>query len=160
MENNNKNDRSHWNKKDIIDLKERFEKASQSGKSERKIAEELGVPQGTWRDWRNKNTSSELPQSVIHFFNTSEGFHFLHVLMTAITFVMTTISKKGIRMAQLIFEITQINKLAACSLGKLHRTTVAMENEIIAFEEVEQERLSKDMPKKKITKREIPSYCN
>ena len=54
-------------------------------------------------------------------------------------------------MAQLIFECTKINKLAACSFGKLQQDVVVMENEIIAFEKIEKFRLSEGMEKKKIT---------
>jgi hypothetical protein len=119
--------------------------------SQRIAAELLGIPRSTLRHWTNRKKSIDLPDRVVTFFESPEGAEFLHRLVTAMLFVMSQLGHCGIRLVGLLLKLCQLNRFVGGSIGSLQKLNVKMEEEIVSYEEQERERLSKDMPTKKIT---------
>lgn len=79
-----------------------FEAAIERLGSQRAAAESLNIPRSTWRHWRERKMSIDLPAKTVSFFESSEGTDFLHLLMTALLFVMSQLGNSGTRLIGLV----------------------------------------------------------
>jgi hypothetical protein len=57
----------------------------------------------------------------------------------------------GIRLVKLLLELCQLNYFIGSSVGSLHKMNVQIEEDIVGYGAIEGQRLSKDMPSKKIS---------
>jgi len=121
------------------------------GKTQRKSANDVGIPRSTIRHWKNRASKIPLPATVVTFFESSDGVKFLHRLVTVLQLVMTQVGACGIRLVCLVLEQTELHYFVANSYESLRQRGVEMEKEIALFAEDEQSRLSKDMPRQKIS---------
>lgn len=137
-------------RKEIASALEEFE-AITIQSSQRIAAASLGIPRSTLRHWSNRKNSIDLPDKVVTFFESPEGAEFLHRLVTAMLFVMSQLGHCGIRLVGLLLKLCQLNRFVGGSIGSLQKLNAKMEEEIVSYEEQERERLSKEMPTKKIT---------
>ncbi|MFV2059000.1 MAG: hypothetical protein ACC707_21280, partial [Thiohalomonadales bacterium] len=128
-----------------------FEKALKESGSQRKAEELTGTPRTTYQHWNNRQQKRDLNDVVEDFFRQPEGVEFLHRLTLAAEFVITQLSGSGAGVVQKFYELSQLDKLVACSDGSLHKRISKLENNLIEFGETQFEKLGKNMPAKAVT---------
>ena len=139
-----------WNRDEVADNLIQFEQ-TRSKRSQRQVAEELGVPRTSLQHWLKRKGSLDASPVVVDFFESPEGLAFLHRLIIAAQFVMLLISNGSIRVLCLFFELSGLDTFVAGSYGSQQKVAVAMEKEVVSFGQQERARLAPDMKPKKIT---------
>jgi transposase len=129
-----------------------------NGMSERQAVNDIGVPRSTVRYWKDRASKIPLSSTVVNFFESPEGAKFLDCLITALQFVMTQMGPCGIRLISLVLELSNLHYFVASSYEALRKRGVEMENHIVAFGKEEKLRLSKQMPRKKISVAEDETF--
>jgi len=128
-----------------------YEQKRRALSSQRIASKELDVARETLRYWHERKESIPLSASVVECFESPDGCEFLQRLVSALQFVMTEIGSCGLRLVSLVLELSHLHHFVGSSYETLRQRGVIMENEIIAFGQQEQKRLSADMPCKKIS---------
>lgn len=141
---------SYRNRDEIADNLVHFERV-RSKRSQRQIAEELGVPRTSLQHWLKRKDLLDASPVVVDFFESPEGLAFLHRLVIAAQFVMLLISNGSIRILCLFFELSGLDSFVASSYGSQQKVAVAIEKEVALFGQQERARLAPDMKPKKIT---------
>jgi len=131
-------------------LVSRYESADES-RSQRQIAEELGIPRSTLQYWLERKDSIDAEPEVVAFFESPAGTAFLHRLVLGAHFVMTLIGSCSVRQVCEFLELTGLDRFIAASYGAQQKVTVKMEESAIEFGQEEKSRLSEMMPSKDIT---------
>lgn len=145
------NKRSFRNRQTIaIDLK-KYEEELKKQKSQRRASTIIGTPRETLNYWRARQDNIPLNRLTIDFLESESGCDFLHRFITALQFVMTEIGGCGIRLVSLVLELTHLNHFVGSSYGTLCQRGKLLEEHIVKFGEEEQDRLSRSMPKKRIS---------
>ena len=120
-------------------------KAHSETHSERTAAKLAGIPRSTARYHAKRERECSLDGAIVAFFRTVVGMNFLHQLVLAIEFVLSQLSHGGLRLIQRIYELSGLDKLVACSLGKLSQRIKQMEENLIDYGE-QQEGYSVGIP--------------
>jgi len=142
----------NWSYKDVVKNITKFKRLCHQGNmSERAAAKEIEVPRTTLRHWNEQRKSTLIPESIQTALLTEDGLSFLQTILTSIQFIVTQVSKGGIRMVELFLKLTGLSSIISSSYGTLHERGVVMENYINEFGVDEKERLAKDMPHKHIS---------
>jgi hypothetical protein len=128
-----------------------FESAVKQFGSDRKAAENTGVPRSTYQHLRDREQKFGMSETTREFFRTSDGVNFLHSFTLAIEFVISQICGGGIGAIQKVYELSQLNKIIATSTGAIGERLKVLENRIIEFGTDQFEQLSKAMASKSIT---------
>lgn len=129
-----------------------FQQACQETSSERAAARLTGVPRSTLQYHAKRQRESAMDEIVAAFFRSSSGMAFLHQLVIAIEFVFSQVAHCGFRVIQRIYELSGLDHLVACSLGVMSGRIKQLENQVIAYGEQEEARLSQHLePGKPIT---------
>ena len=137
--------------KDVIKNLAKVKELIASKESKRAIAKEINIPRSTIQNWQRTKDMVRLNAKVYEFFQTPDGFEFFNMLLIAIQFVITQVAKTGIRMVELILELTGLSEIIGSSYGTLQNKGEVMEAEINLFGQEEKARLSSGMAPKKIT---------
>jgi len=119
--------------------------------SEQAAADQVGVPRTTLRHWDTQCNATLIPESIVDALQTKDGLQFLHVIITAVQFLVTQMRKTGIRIVEKFLDMTEISLMVSSAYGTLQAQGVAMETHINDFGRAEIERLSENMPHKNIT---------
>ena len=119
--------------------------------SEQAAADQVGVPRTTLRYWDTHCKATLIPKSIVDALQTKDGLQFLHVIITAVQFLVTQMRKTGIRIVEKFLEMTEISLMVSSAYGTLQAQGVAMETHINDFGRAETKRLSENMPHKNIT---------
>jgi hypothetical protein len=122
-----------------------------SGRSQREIAAEIGVPRSTLQYWLARKQGIDAEPELVAFFESAVGIAFLHRLVVAAHFVMTMVGPSGIRVVCQFLELSGLDQFVASSYGSQQAVSVALEQAIVGYGEAEQERLSVHMLAKEIT---------
>jgi hypothetical protein len=104
-----------------------FEAAIERLGSQRAAAESLTIPRSTWRHWRDRKMSMDLPAKTVNFFESPEGVDFLHLLMTALLFVMSQLGNCGTRLIRLVLKLSKLDRFVGISYGSIQKSMVQME---------------------------------
>jgi hypothetical protein len=128
-----------------------FEAAIERLGSQRAAAESLTIPRSTWRHWRDRKKSMDLPAKTVSFFESPEGVDFLHLLMTALLFVISQLGNSGTRLIGLVLKLSKLDRFIGNSYGSIQKSTVQMEKLIEEYGQQERKRLSEEMVSKEIT---------
>jgi hypothetical protein len=86
-------------------LLEKYDSAD-SSKSQRDIANELGIPRSTLQHWLNRKDGIDADPEIVSFFESSVGTAFLHRLAIGAHFAMTMSGTGSIRNVCQFFELT------------------------------------------------------
>ena len=127
-----------------------FEQAKQA-QSQRQWSKEHEVPLSTLQYWISRKQSINASPALVAFLESPDGLAFLHRLMTAAHFVFTKHGVASIHNVSEFFQLCGISPFVASSYPTQCRVSAKMDEEIIAFEQSERQRLSELMPKKKIS---------
>jgi Family of unknown function (DUF6399) len=128
-----------------------FESAIQQLGSQRAAAESLNIPRSTWRHWRDRKKRMDLPSKMVNFFESPEGTDFLHLLMTALLFVMSQLGNSGTRLIGLFLRLSKLDRFIGNSYGSIQNLTVQIEKFIEEYGQQERNRLATEMEPKEIT---------
>jgi hypothetical protein len=126
--------------------------------SERKLVEEIGIPRGTLRHWRQRQEGLDGDPQVVAFLTSPAGVAFMHRLVMAAHFVMSFLGPCGVRLVCTFLELSGLADYVAASYGAQRGVTVAMEKEIANFEQEEEQRLVPGMKPKQITVAEDETF--
>ena len=118
--------------------------------SHRHLSEEVEIPRTTLQHWQKRTDTIDEAPEVVDFFESPSGVVFLHRVVMAAHFVMTHASSGGIRPVCLFLELSHLDRFVGASYGPHQKVSKATEQAIIAFEEEENQRLSKQMRPKQI----------
>lgn len=129
---------------------EKYDSAD-SSKSQRDIANELGIPRSTLQHWLNRKDGIDADPEIVSFFESSVGTAFLHRLAIGAHFAMTMSGTGSIRNVCQFFELTGLDKFIASSYGAQYNVSKNMEQAIVDFDHEERSRLAISMQPKEIT---------
>src|SRR5271166_186167 len=131
--------------------------------SQRQLAEVLDIPRSTLQYWLERRATLDADPALIAFMESPVGVAFLHRLVVGAHFVITLLGAGGIRVVCQFIELTGLAPFVASSYGSQQGLAVALESAVVAFEQVEKQRLGADMPHKPIAVCEDetfhPSVC-
>ena len=145
-----KNDNA-CNDKNITEQLSRYENAVNDGQSQREAIGQLKTPRSTFRDLLSRIQNSALPDSVVQFALTPDGEAFIHRVVVAAQHTFLESSHASIRDMVSFLDLSRLNQLFGGSYGAVQNLSLQMQDSIIEFEKTERERLTKDMPQKKIS---------
>lgn len=129
-----------------------------AGKSLAEIAREQGIPESTLRHWVNRSETSYGPEAWTRFFESPEGLHLLHMIVTAAIFIITQICGAGVRTVCLFLQLSGLWRWVASGYGTQCDTIQNMETMISQFGELQRERLAPRMLPKPITLTEDETF--
>ena len=128
-----------------------YEQAYVGLPSQRQLAEALDIPRSTLQYWLERRATLDADPALIAFLESPVGVAFLHRLVVGAHFVITLLGAGGIRLVCQFLELTGLAPFVASSYGVQQGMAVALESAVVAFGQVEQQRLGADMPRKPIT---------
>ena len=123
----------------------------QNGKSQRTIAEEIGIPRSTLQHWLARREGIDAEPELVNFFESEVGIAFLHRLILAAHFVITLLGPSGVRMVCLFMELSGLDQFVAACYGAQRQVNQAIEEAIVTYEQEERKRLSATASPKVIT---------
>ena len=144
------NGKIQWKRDDVASVVVDFELAKQK-QSQRQFAKNQGVSRTTLQHWLARKESLDASSALIWFFESPEGTAFLHRLITATHFVFTKHGVASIHNVNNFLELCGLSPFIASSYSTQRRVSNNMDRTIIEFEESEREKLSQNMPEKKIS---------
>ena len=119
-------------------------------RSERELAEMIGIPRGTLRHWQQRQGDIDADPEVVAFFTSPAGVAFLHRLVLAAHFVISFLGPCGVRLVCTFLELSGLAQFVAASYGAQRGVSVALEQEMAAYEKEEEGRLGAAMNGKQI----------
>ena len=143
------NKRPQWKRDTAVRKVIDFEQA-QAKQSQRQWTTENEVPRTTLQYWLIRKESINASPVLIAFFDTQEGTVFLHKILMGAHVAFTKHGVASIHNISEFLELSGLSTFIASSYSTQRRVSEQIDNEIIAFGQLERERLSKQMPKKKI----------
>jgi hypothetical protein len=69
----------------------------------------------------------DLPTKTVNFFESPEEVDFLHLLMTALLFVMSQLGNSGTRLIGLALKLSKLDRFIGISYGSIQKSTIQME---------------------------------
>jgi len=139
-----------WERADAAKLVSDFETWNQTI-SQRDFAEMADVPRSTLRYWLARKNSIDAHPVLIEFFENPIGIAFLHRLVTAAHFSFTKDGTASIHNVSNFLEESGLSAFVASSYSSQRRVSKQLDDNIIQFGKIENERLGQQMPGKKIT---------
>ena len=121
------------------------------GKSQREIAEEIGIPRSTLQHWLERRQGIDAQPELVAFFESEVGIAFIHRLLVAAQFVITMLGTSGVRRVCLFMELSGLDRFVAGCYGAQRQVNQALEEAIISYGEQERRRLSAMAKPKTIT---------
>jgi hypothetical protein len=86
-----------------------------------------------------------LDDAVLAFFQADAGMTFLNQLVLSIEFVLSQLGRCGLRLIQQLYELSQLDRLVACSVGALSQRIQQMETNMITYSEQQESVLAETM---------------
>ena len=118
-----------------------FNLAYSETKSERAAAKITGIPRTTAQYHAKKQRECDLDETVLAFFQSDAGMAFLNKLVLAIEFVLSQLGHCGLRLIQQLYDLSQLDRLVACSVGTLRKRIEQMEANMITYSEQQEAKL-------------------
>jgi len=144
-------DPRQWSRQDVAEKMAEYDQDYLQTPSQRQLAEQLGVPRTTLQHWLARKKDIEAEPELVAFFESPVGVAFLHRLVLAAHLVMTLVGPGGIRLVCLFLELTGLNHFVAASYRPHWQVSVALEQAIDEFDQVEKDRMGHHLTPKQIT---------
>jgi hypothetical protein len=119
--------------------------------SQRQWSERNGVARTTLQYWLKRKDLLEESSVVKDFFEHPDGVAWLHRVVVAAHFVFTDLGCASIHNVAQFLELSGVGQFVASSYASQQKVATALDQAICEFAKVETERLSQQMPSKKIT---------
>ena len=143
--------RKRFTRQQIAEKLAAYEHAIQDCPSQRRIAEELGIPRSTLQHWLTRKDALDADPDIVAFFESPAGTAFLHRLVIGAHFVMTLVGPCGIRLVCQYLELTGLDRFVASSYCPQHTVSGQMEEAVVKFAQAEKARLANGMEPRQIT---------
>ena len=141
-----------WSRRDIADAIFNFRnEEGDLGSSQRGFARQQGIPTSTFQRCAGRVEAIDEGDLTALFFESPEGVELLHRIVTAAMMVITQVAPGGIRMIGTFLDLSGLDRFAASSYGVLHGGVMALETELVRFDQNEKARLGKLMRHRDIT---------
>jgi hypothetical protein len=124
------------------------------------FANKIGISRTTIQHWNMRTDSSDLPPSMVDFFESTVGEEFLHRLFVSMMFDLHEHGNTSLRCLSTFLKHTQLDRFLSGSKSSLERAAKDIECSVIQFADREKERLSKLMPEKNISIAEDETFPN
>lgn len=153
------NSKRHWNREQVVQGCTAFQAGRAEGRSQVELAEELGVPRATLRDWdaRQKRLSGQASGATA-FFESEEGLEWLHRICLAAHLVLVFEPQTGIRAVCMFLELSGLSMFVGSSYGVQQKIAAQIETETIAYEAAQEKRLVPQMPKREVSLAEDETF--
>ena len=142
--------KGNWDRADGAKLVSDFEMRNQTI-SQRDFAQMADVPRSTLRYWLARKSSIDAHPVLIEFFENPVGIAFLHRLVTAAHVSFTKDGTASIHNVSDFLEKSGLSPFVASSYSSQRKVSKELDDNIIEFGEIENERLGQQMPAKTIT---------
>lgn len=103
-------------RQEVADFLSGYESADGT-KSQRQIAEELGIPRSTLQHWLTRKGHIDAEPELVSFFESPIGTAFMHRLALGAHFVMTMSGTGSVRHICQFFELVGLDQFIASSYG-------------------------------------------
>ena len=146
------NAKKHWDRASVVQGCANFQAGMAAGKSQVELAEELGIPRTTLRDWatRRERLSSQSCAATA-FFESEEGLEWLQWIVLAAQVVLVFTPKKGVRGVCNFLELSGLSMFVGSSYGSQQKIATQIEAENIAYQTAQERQLVPKMPKREVT---------
>jgi len=139
-----------WERANTVKLVSDFETRDQTI-SQRDFAKMADVPRSTLRHWLSRKNSIDAHPVLIEFFENPVGIAFLHRLVTSAHVSFTKNGTASIHNVSDFLERSGLSPFVASSYSSQRRVSEQLDDNIIKFGKIEDERLGRQMPLKLIT---------
>jgi len=146
-----------WNRYDAAQIVSDFETRDPSI-SQRRFAEISDVPRSTLRHWLARKNSIDADPVLIEFFESPVGIAFLHRLVTSAHVSFTKAGAASIHNVSDFLERAGLSQFVGASYSSQRRVSAQLNEHIIQFGKIEDERLALQMPAKTITAAEDETF--
>ena len=145
-------DGKNWERDITVEGLTEFQIGTGSGKTQMEMAEELGIPRTTLRDWESrKKQSACLSEAETAFFETPEGLACLHRICLAAHTVIVFQPEKGIRGVCAFLELSGLSMFTGNSYGAQQKIASEIEMASVHYESAQKNRLVPVMPERQVT---------
>ena len=128
-------DGKNWERDITVEGLTEFQIGTGSGKTQMEMAEELGIPRTTLRDWESrKKQSACLSEAETAFFETPEGLACLHRICLAAHTVIVFQPEKGIRGVCAFLELSGLSMFTGNSYGAQQKIASEIEMASVHYE--------------------------
>ena len=142
--------KERWERADTAKLVSAFETREQTI-SQRDFAKKTGVPRSTLRYWVARKNSIDADPVLIAFFESPVGIAFLHRLVTSAHVSFTKAGTASIHNVSDFLDRSGLSPFVASSYSCQRRVSEQLDENIIQYGKIEDERLGQQMPGKIIT---------
>ncbi|MFO7883604.1 MAG: hypothetical protein R6U68_02185 [Desulfobacteraceae bacterium] len=139
-----------WERGNTAELVFEFE-SKEENVSQRDFAKINGVARSTLRYWSERKKNIDAHPFVIEFFENPVGLAFLHRLVTSAHISFTKSGPASIHNVSDFLERSGLAPFVASSYSSQRRVSGQIDDCIIQFGDIENNRLGQEMPKKIIT---------
>lgn len=153
----NKTSVAHWERTRVAKV---LDEQKSWGGSLVDLAKETGIPRSTIQHWNTRTDASDLPPSMVAFFESAVGEEFLHRFFVSLMFDLHEHGNASLRCLSDFLRKTQLDRFISASKSSLERAAQDVERSVIQFADQEKERLSNLMPEKNISIAEDETFPN
>jgi hypothetical protein len=119
--------------------------------SQRDFAKRKGVPRSTLRHWADRKNSIDADPNLVNFFESPVGIAFLHRLITSAHVCFTKAGAASIHNVSDFLIKSGLSSFVASSYSSQRKVSGQIDDNIIQFGKIEDNRLCQQMPTKIIT---------
>jgi len=139
-----------WGRAETVKLVSDFETRKQPV-SQREFAKTNGIARSTLRHWKDRKNSIDADPVLIDFFENPVGLVFLHRLVTSAHVSFTKAGPASIHNVSDFLKKSGLSAFVASSYSSQRRLSQQIDENIIEFGNIEDNRLGQQMPTKLIT---------
>ena len=139
-----------WSQKESLQKLKEYRLAIKTGLNERDIAEKIGIPRSTLRHW-NSPVKTNYSETTTEFLQSEEGYSFLNKILHTAMLTLVVPGSCGIRSFCRWLDESGLSSFVASSYGTWQKISKNIDSKIIQYSEINQEKLSKEMPYKEIS---------
>ena len=122
-----------------------------TGKSQRVVAEELGVARSTLQDWRRASSLDGVPETLAAFVATPEGVRWLQRMLLAAQFAITLRGGAGVRVVCEFLHLSGLSAFVGASYGSQQKLNSALEKAVVTLAEEQRAALAAGMAPRQVT---------
>ncbi len=139
-----------WERAETAKLVQSYE-SREPTVSQRDFAKRKGVPRSTLRHWSDRKNSIDADPNLVNFFESPVGIAFLHRLITSAHVCFTKAGAASIHNVSDFLIKSGLSSFVASSYSSQRKVSGQIDDNIIQFGKIEDNRLCQQMPTKIIT---------
>ena len=139
-----------WNRIDTTEVLHDFHDPRRPTPSQRKVAQQAGVPRSTLQHWLGRQRRLDLDPVIAGFFDSPQGLAFLHRLVVAAHLVFSLQGSAGLRLLCLFLRLCQLDRVVAASYGSRQQFAATLEQAVVDCAAQQRQHLAPGMAAKEI----------